>query len=245
MTLRSTSSNTAGEASSCWRRRVTAAALGAALLAAAGAQLPATFAGSDTSASPAAVQAVAQILHDTVPAVVADATNLGAVNPSTPMTLIAPLALSHPDELASYVNGEYTAGSANYHQFLSPAGFAAFFGASGAHVTAATQALSTLGFTVAPAAANHLYLKISGTVGLVEQVFSTTIDTLRLPTSLASLGGASRTFTANVTNVVLPAALDGLVTGLIGLDSLDVPHSNLAVPTPQARAAAGSGVKPS
>jgi kumamolisin len=173
--------------------------------------------------------AVPKLLANTIPSVISTATRLGAVAPSTAMTVIAPLALSHTNQLNSYVQAEYTAGSPTYHQFLNPTGFANYFGATTARVNAVTHALDALGFTVAPVAANRLYVKFTGPAALIEQTFSTVIDRLRLP-------GALSTFTANITNLTLPASLSNLVTGLIGLNSLDTPHDNLAFPTAAVRA---------
>ncbi len=182
-------------------------------------------------ATPSALAPVAKLLEGTVPSVVAAATRLGPLAPTTTMTVVAPLTLPHQAALTSYLTAEYTKGSPTYHQFLNPLGFTAYFGATTAHVNAVTRVLDQLGFKVAPVASNHLFVEFSGTAGLIERTFTTVIDRLRLPAALT-------TFVSNVTDLTLPPALSGLVSGLVGLDSLAVPQDNLAFPTTAARAAA-------
>jgi hypothetical protein len=185
------------------------------------------------SATPPVLAPVAKLLEGTVPSVVAAATKLGALAPSSTMTVVAPLTLPHRAALTDYLSAEYTKGSPTYHQFLNPQGFTAYFGASTAHVNTVTRVLDALGFNVAPVAANHLYVEFSGPAGLIERTFNTVIDRLRLPAALT-------TFVSNVTDLTLPPALSGLVSGLVGLDSLAVPQDNLAFPTAAARAAVGT-----
>jgi hypothetical protein len=186
---------------------------------------------STSGASDPLLSGVSTLLTNTVPAVVDGALRLGQVAPSTTLTLVAPLALSHQSQLASYVSAEYTPGSSTYHQFMSPSGFASYFGASTARISAVTRVLDGLGFSVAPVAANHLYVKFAGPAALIDQTFSTVLDRLRLPATLTD-------FTANVTNLTLPPSLSSLITGLIGLNSLDTPHDNLVFPSAAARAKA-------
>ncbi len=222
----------------------------AAIIAAASLSLTGVLAASSdaaTSTTPGLLAAVPKLLANTVPSIVADATRLGAIAPSTPLTLIAPLTLDHQAQLDQYVQAEYTQGSPTYHQFLNPTGFANYFGATTAQVSTVTATLRNLGFTVAAPVANRLYVEFTGAASLVEQTFSTVIDRLQLPPGLQSLAtgvtntlNAVTTFTANVTNVTLPASLSQLVTGLIGLNSLSTPHDNLELPTPQARAKAAT-----
>jgi hypothetical protein len=228
------------------RRNPVAAAAAAMLavvsLATTGVIASAASAGPSTST--ALLSAVPQLLDHTIPAVVANATRLGAIDPSTPLTLIAPLTLDHQRQLDQYVQAEYTPGNPDFHQFLNQTGFANYFGATTAHVNAVVSVLHNLGFSVAAPAANRLYVEFTGAASLVEQTFSTLIDRLSLPPALGSLAtnltSAVTTFTANVTNLTLPAGLAHLVSGVIGLNSLDVPHSNLSFPTAQARARAAT-----
>ncbi len=212
--------------------------VGAATLALTGTLAGATASSNGTAAPNALaslVAAVPKLLDGTVPQVVASATRLGAIDPSTPLTLIAPLTLDHQRQLDQYVQAEYTPGSPTFHQFLSPSGFASYFGATTAHIGAVVATLRQLGFSVAAPAANHLFVEFTGPASLVEQTFSTVIERLRLPQAVASLTATRTSFTANVTDLTLPASLSRLISGVIGLNSLDLPQDNLALPTAAAR----------
>ena len=200
-------------------------------------------AGTSSALSPL-IAAVPKLLDNTVPSAVSDATRLGAIDPDTSLTLIAPPDPRPPGPASDqYVQEEYTQGSPLFHHFLTPSAFASFYGATTTHVNAVVATLRNLGFTVAAPAANRLYVEFTGPAALVEQTFGTVIDRLRLPAALSSvantaaaLANSVTTFTANVTNLTLPASLSDLVSGLVGLNSLDTPHDNLALPTAAARA---------
>jgi kumamolisin len=201
---------------------------------------PASGAGSATAGTNALaglVASVPKLLENTVPSVVADATRVGQIAGNTTLTLIAPLTLNHQSELNAYVKDEYTPGTSEYHDFLNPNGFAQFFGATTAHLNAVTSVLTNLGFHVAAPAANHLYVTFSGPASLVEQTFSTVIDNLRLPlastltSTLTNVTAAATDFVSNVTNLILPTDLANLITGVVGLDSLDTPQPQIVKPT--------------
>jgi hypothetical protein len=213
-------------------------AIGVAATAVIAALIPLSGGAAAPALAPARPQLLPQLLRNTIPSVVESAVKLGAVAVSTPLTVIAPLTLSHQAALTSYIDAEYTPASPDYHHFLTPAAFADDYAAPTTQVGEVTHTLSSLGFDVAPVAVNRLYVKFSGTAGLIEQTFGTVIDRLRLPGDLS-------TFTSNVTDLTLPAALHGLVTGLIGLNSLDVPRDNLAYPTVAALARDHSSAVPS
>jgi len=209
-------------------RRVRLASLGAVVVSAT-AIVAALIPSTAVSISPSLAPALPKLLANTVPSVVNSAVTLGAVAENLPLTVIAPLTLAHQAQLTEYVAGEYSTTSPNYHHFLTPKAFADYFGATAAHVDAVTHTLASLGFAVAPVAVNRLYVKFSGTAGQIEKTFGTVIDRLRLPGSLS-------TFTANVTDLTLPASLSGLISGLIGLNSLAVPHDSLEYPSAAALA---------
>jgi hypothetical protein len=189
---------------------------------------PVTVVSAQTRGPSVAVPA-AELLSGTVPAAAEKAANLGAVSPHTALTLVAPLTLSKQAELNAFVQGEYTKGSSNYHEFLTPSTFAAEFGASEAQIKAATQYLTSQGLSVAPVAANHLYLEFSGSVGRIDGTFHTSIDRFKAATG-------DTTFTANDTNITLPQGLGDLVSGVVGMNSLAVPHSMIEPPTKSALA---------
>jgi len=193
------------------RRRGIAAAL--ALILAGGSL---AVAGASGSAVP---PIGTRLLAGTVPRLVALARNLGALLPSTRISFALPLELPQHAALSSYVASEYTPGSANYRHFLTPAQFGQRFGAPASEVDQAIGALRGLGLSAAAPTVNHLYVSASGTVATVERAFGVLLDRFRL--------ASGETFYSNTADIRLPAALAGLVSGVVGLDTSAVPQPQL------------------
>jgi len=208
----------AGPIGNVRRRRALAGFLAALALTVAGASL--AVAGASGSGLP---PLGTRLLAGTVPRLVALARNLGALIPSTRISFALPLELPHLAALNSYVASEYTPGSANYRDFLTPAQFGKRFGAPATEVDQAIGALHSLGLSTGAPTVNHLYVSASGTAATVERVFGVLLAHFRLPSGL--------TFYSNTTDIRLPSALAGLVSGVVGLDSSDIPRPQLAAVT--------------
>jgi hypothetical protein len=144
---------------------------------------------------------------------------LGTLAGTQRVQVALPLRLPRAAALERFVTGQYTPGNPHYHQFLTPAQFGQRFGAPRAEVQRAVAGLRTLGLSVAAPKPNRLYLSAVGDVGTLERAFGVQLDRFRLPTG--------RTFFANATAIHLPAALQGTVTGVIGLDDTARPTSHL------------------
>jgi hypothetical protein len=159
------------------------------------------------------------VLRGTVSRLVGVSRSLGALDPRRQIKLALPLALPSASALDRFVAGQYDPGSPSYHHFLSPREFGRRFGAPTALVRRTVVALGRLGLHVSAPAANHLYLSATGTVGTVERTFGVGLNRFR--------AGAGHTFYANASDVRLPASLQGLVTGVLGLDNTARPVSHL------------------
>jgi hypothetical protein len=184
-----------------------------------------------TGASGASVSRVSvRVLWGTVPRLTAVAREVGALNPAARIRIALPLILPSRAAMDRYVDGEYTPGSSDFHAFLTPRQFGQRFGAPAADVARTMKVLDTLSLTPSPAGANRLYVSATGTVGAVERAFGVKLANYRLPTG--------RSFYANTTNIRLPAALSGLVSGVVGLDSSSMPESQLMRGSDQAAATA-------
>jgi kumamolisin len=195
-----------------------------AVSAASGSAQPAASGSASPAASGSALPPVAsRLLAGTVPRLVALARNLGALVPSTRISLTLPLELPHQAAINAYVASEYTPGSRNYRAFLTPAQFGKRFGASVSDVDQAIAALHGLGLSTATPAVNHLYVSATGTVATLERVFGVLLDRFQLA------GG--ETFYSNTADIRLPAALTDLVSGVVGLNSSDAPEPQLTAAT--------------
>jgi subtilase family serine protease len=109
-----------------------------------------------------------------------------------------------------------TPASPGYHHWLTAAQFGAEYGPAAADVAAVTGWLQAHGFTVNAVHANQMLVDFSGTAGQVREAFGTEIHTL-------DVGGVRHV--ANMSDPVIPAALAGIVTGIVSLNDFR-PHAN-------------------
>ena len=138
---------------------------------------------------------------------VANATNLGALEPSTPMTVRVGLNLHNTDALAHAIASGQT---------LTPAQFAATYGPTPSEVQAVVSYLQTQGFTNIETGTQMV--SANGTAANVSKAFNTTLNAF-------SLNGAH--VYANVTPAYVPTNLGGIVTAVLGLTNA----AKMAVPT--------------
>jgi pseudomonalisin len=201
--------------SSLRRSRVLAAA---ALLA-----LPALTLGAQSaaSASPLLGGLLPQLFTGNLLPGLASATDLGPAAGSTPMSLVVGLARPNPAAESQYLASETNAASPLYHQFLTPAEFAAKFGVSAATRSAVTSWLTSGGLHVDSVSAAGDDYAVSGTASQVAGTFKTSVR--RFDT-----GG--KAFLANTSFPAVPSGLP--VTTIVGLNTLQG-FSTPARQTPQ------------
>ncbi len=101
--------------------------------------------------------------------------------------------------------------STRYHQWLTPEQFGAQFGLAAQDIATVSSWLTNQGFTITGTGRGANYITFSGTVGQVQQSFSTSIHSLLID---------GETHISNVTDPVLPAGIAGVVTSLSGLNDL-------------------------
>ncbi|MCU1596120.1 MAG: peptidase [Frankiales bacterium] len=121
--------------------------------------------------------------------------------------------------LKQLMHDQYAPGNPDFHRWLTPAQYAARFGADKATTAAVTQWLTRDGLQVQYAGPDGTYLTAKGTVAQVEKTFSV---------HLGSFTGAKGTpfahFVANTTAPTVPTA----VSAVAGLDTLSVAHTAIA-----------------
>jgi kumamolisin len=101
--------------------------------------------------------------------------------------------------------------SPSYHRYLTPDGFARRFGATAGVQTLVASTLHAAGLSVAPATAGSRLLHGGGTVGQVEALFGVRLDEYRDRDGHVYFAPASAPH--------MPIALQGKVTGILGLDN--------------------------
>jgi hypothetical protein len=151
------------------------------------------------------------------PTLPAGATPLGAVAPQQDLDLYVALEPSDPAGLAAFASEVSTPGSPLYGRYLSVGEFAARFGAAPAQVATVRDALEARGLTVGQASDNNLSLPVEATAAEAEAALGTSFERVRT--------ADGRVAFANTSAPEVPAAAAPYVSGILGLDDLNVPTS--------------------
>lgn len=141
----------------------------------------------------------------------------GAVPASRRIHLTLVLKPRDPAALAAYARAVSTPGSSVYHAFLSPAQFAARFGASARQVRAVRASMRAHQLSAGPSTANQLAVPVSGTAGQIERAFLVSFDRVAIP------GGR---------HAIIASAAPALDRGIAGDVQAVVGLSTLAAPKP-------------
>ncbi len=199
------------------------AALGAVALAV-GALAPAVA--SPAAAGPAAAGAAGAalpghiVLSQAVPHVPAGSTQFGSPPAGQVLHLDAVLAPQDPAGLARAVAAVSTPGSPDYRHYLSAAQYAAQYGPTTSEVAQVSSALRREGLTVGTPEPGSALLPVSGTASVVSAALGTPLESVQAP-------GQSARAIVNTASPQVPASLDGVVTGVVGLDGLFQEHDML------------------
>ncbi len=142
-----------------------------------------------------------------------DAIDSGAVAGSQPLTLTLHLRQSPAQTAAleALLTAQADSASPRYHQWLTPAAFAAQFGATDAEIATLTAWLARHGLTVTSVSAGRTRVSVSGQTSSVESAFAV---------PLRRMTAAGTLFFANAGQPTVPAELASLVDGVDGLDDL-------------------------
>jgi subtilase family serine protease len=138
--------------------------------------------------------------------------DIGGVNTGTRingMTLYFKPSAEQKSELDALVKAQQTPGSASYHKWLTPAEYASRFGLSDNDFAKVKSWLEQQGFSVDRVADSRNAISFSGTAGQVESAFQTEIHNYKIET---------QTHFANATQILVPAALSGVVQSVRNLD---------------------------
>jgi hypothetical protein len=122
-----------------------------------------------------------------------------------------------PDALAAYASAVSTPGSADEHRYLTPAEFRQLFGASAAEIATVDAALRARGLDPEPASADGLLVPLEADAGAIAHALGVHFERYRLASGrLAYANTAAPRFTTSVAS---------LISGVVGLDDIDLPHA--------------------
>ncbi|HKO11162.1 MAG TPA: S53 family peptidase [Acidobacteriaceae bacterium] len=151
-------------------------------------------------------------LRNTVSPRLATAVDQGRMNPSTPiegMTMYFQPTAAQKAALDALLEAQQTPGSHYYHQWLTPQQYGSLFGMNDADLASVKAWLESQGFTIESVASGRNSITFSGTAGQVESAFATELH------RYLSRGEAHF---ANATELSVPAALNGVVLSIRGLN---------------------------
>ena len=148
--------------------------------------------------------------------------DLGALPAATPLTVRVGLQLQNKAALLALLKAAGDPTSPGYGQYLTPAQFAQSYGASPAAVAAVVGYLKGFGFTGIAVEPNGLLVSASGTAQMAAAAFNT-------PLEQVSIAGVTRFVNTGAAEV--PAALGGIVSGVLGLNTVGQMKPQLALPT--------------
>lgn len=153
-------------------------------------------------------------LRGTAPATTRNLSPEGFVDGTHPMEQMI-LSLKMSPEAQVRLNALSAAqqdpASPYFHRWLTPEQFGALFGASQTDLDAVATWLMGQGFAVDGIANGRLAITFSGTAAQVQQAFRTSMKTYRVDGVLRQ---------ANATDLSLPDALSGLVSGVVSLTNI-------------------------
>jgi subtilase family serine protease len=151
------------------------------------------------------------LMGNTRPEAMVAANDRGKVADNFPMShLLLQLKRSPESEsaLKEFIDQLHDPNSSNFHQWLTPAQFAAQYGVAQEDIDTLSKWLLAKGFTIDGVAPTGLMIEFSGTAGQVHSAFGTEIHNLSVEGNMHF---------ANMTDPRIPAALEPLVAGLVSL----------------------------
>jgi subtilase family serine protease len=116
----------------------------------------------------------------------------------------------------SFATAVSTPGGASFHRYLSPASYAARFGASAAEAAKVESWLRRAGFSGVKVSPLRSYVRATGTAAVIGAAFHTQ---LKLYPATSAVSAGRYQLRANDSAVSVPSSLSGSVLGVTGLDN--------------------------
>ncbi len=154
-----------------------------------------------------------------VPALPPGSRDTGQVSGSLSLSVDVTLKPQDPAGLEAFDEAVSTPGSSSFRHFLAPGQFASRFGPDPSTVAAVRSWLSGEGLTVGTTTSDGLIIPVQGSAAAMSRVFGVTFQQIRIPSGrLVRMPNAEP---------LVPAALSSQVGGVVGLDDLGRPESQI------------------
>jgi hypothetical protein len=150
---------------------------------------------------------------------------MGAYEPAQKLRLVFALKRPKPDEEQKFLDALYKEGTPEYRKFLTPEEWNKRFAPSEADEQAVVNWATAQGLTVTNRYANRLIVDVEAPVAQIQKALAVRINRYQLD---------GRTVFSNDRDPAIPKELSGIVSGVIGLNSIHVmrPHSKSVKPLP-------------
>ena len=125
------------------------------------------------------------------------------------VTLLLKMSDAKSADLSRFLSAEMTAGQKDFHQWMTPATFAARFGADDASVAAVQSWIEAQGLKVEGMSAGRTAMVVGGEAAAVERAFAVRLVQVRVGTAVHFGNDVAPT---------VPAELGPVVGGVVGLD---------------------------
>jgi len=151
-----------------------------------------------------------------------NALDLGPAATSQPLTVRVALNIQNKAGLLAQVKAASDPTSASYGQFLTPAQFTASYAPSSSQVAQVVSYLKGAGFSNVVVEPNNLLVSADGTAQMAEAAFNTGFE------QFSQFGV---TVLGNTSAAQVPASLSGLVSAVLGLNTIGKMKPTIALPT--------------
>jgi hypothetical protein len=171
-----------------------------------------------TAALPASAGAAIQTLRvGPAPRLPAGAHALDSLPQTTRLQLAIGLRPRDPGALATYASAVSTPGSADEHRYMTPAEFRQVFGPTAVEIASVDAALRARGLDPEPASADGLLIPIDADAGAIARALGVRFERYRL--------ASGRVAYANTAAPRFTTSIGSLISGVAGLDDVDLPHA--------------------
>ncbi|NRD76830.1 peptidase S53 [Bacillus sp. BRMEA1] len=150
-------------------------------------------------------------LNKVAPMAAKHGTPLGHTNRNTKASLTIALQLRNSDKLEQFLSSLNDPASPNYKHFLTPDEFKNQYGPTDETVAKVKSFLTSKGFEVKNVSANHAFITVSGTIGMMEDTFGVTINNYK--------NSKGDVYYSNTEAPSIPVEFSGIITDIEGLNN--------------------------
>ncbi len=148
-------------------------------------------------------------IPNNTPGFIAKATDLGAVDPQSQITVNVWLKLHNQQQLDSLTESQKQKGNASYHKWITQDQFNAAYAPTAQEIKSVSNSLTAKNLSVVAVAENNLYVKVQGSAADVQKAFHVRLHNYNLN---------GKSYRANTGDPSVDNNTNGLIAAVTGLD---------------------------